>query len=217
MPIRSLEQLTELLDEELKWRKRELTYLKSNLDRARRDYEKRIMLRVAICLLYAHWEGFIKQAATAYVSYVATRGQRFRDLTPNFVALGLRGQINSAGTSNSPTLHTELVSKMLSGLEDNADLHWTGAINTGSNLNSKALIEILCLLGLDSTEYLTSGPLIDQRLLHNRNRIAHGERGDIEPDDYEVLHQRIVLVIEQFRTDLENAAARRSYLATSFA
>ena len=191
--------------------------MKSNLDRARRDHEKRIMLRVAICLLYAHWEGFIKQAATAYVSYVATRGQRFRDLTPNFVALGLRGQINSAGTSNSPTLHTELVSKMLSGLEDNADLHWTGAINTGSNLNSKALIEILCLLGLDSTEYLTSGPLIDQRLLHNRNRIAHGERGDIEPDDYEVLHQRIVLVIEQFRTDLENAAARRSYLAISFA
>ncbi len=215
MPIRSLEQLSELLDEELKWRKRELTHLKSQLGRARRDHEKQIMLRVAICFLYAHWEGFIKQAATAYLSFVATRGRRLRDLTPNFVALGLRGLITSAGASNSPILHTELVSSLISGLGENANLHWSSAVNAGSNLNSKVLSEILCLLGLDSTEYLSSGPLIDQRLLRNRNSIAHGERGEIEPADYEFLQERVVQVIERFRTDIENAAARQSYLADS--
>lgn len=186
--------------------------MKSQLDRARRDYEKRIMLRVAVCLLYAHWEGFIKQAATAYISYVSTRGRRFRDLTPNFVALGLRGLITTAGASNSPVLHTQLVASLRSRLGDNANLQWSNAVNTGSNLNSKVLGEILCLLGFDPTEYVSSGPLIDQRLLKNRNRIAHGEREELEPEDYEFLHERIFQLIDQFRTDVENAAALRSYL-----
>lgn len=73
-------------------------------------------------------------------------------------------------------------------------------------------MEILCLLGLDATEYLSSGPLIDQRLLHNRNRIAHGEREVIQPEDYVFLHERIIQLLEQFRTDVENAAVSRSYL-----
>lgn len=187
------------------------------MEKARRHHEKQIMLRAAVCILYAHWEGFIKQAATAYISFVATRGRRLRDLKPNFVALGLRGLISSAGASNSPTLHTELISTVISGLEENANLQWSNSVNSASNLNSKVLIEILCLLGLDSTGYLSSGPLIDQRLLRNRNRIAHGDRGDMDPDDYSFLQERIVQVIEQFRDDVENAAALHSYLANPHA
>ena len=212
MPIRSLQQLTELLDEDLKWRKRELSFLKSQLAKANRDHEKRIMLRVAVCFLYSHWEGFIKRASTAYISFVSTRGRRFHDLTPNFVALGLRGLIISAGSSRSPVLHTDLVSKVLFGGEENANLNWTDAVNVGSNLNSRALIDVLCLLGIDATEYRTSGALIDQRLLENRNRIAHGEQGSIEPDDYEFLQERVLEIIERFRTDLQNAAVLQSYL-----
>ena len=212
MPIRSLEQLNELLDEALKWRKRELTFLKSQLGRSRREYEKRIFLRAAICLLYAHWEGFIRQATTAYISYVATRGQRLRDLTPNFVALGLRGMISSAGNSTSPILHTELVTKVISGLGDNAELQWRTAVNTASNLDSKVLEQIICLVGLDPTEYLSNGLLIDASLRDNRNRIAHGEQELIQPEDYAILHERIIHLIDRFRTDVENAAVCRSYL-----
>ena len=213
MPVRTLEQLNELLDEELKWRKRELTFLKSQLDRARRDHEKRIILRAAVCLLYAHWEGFVRKAATAYISYVATRGQRLRDLTPNFVALGLRGQIRDAGASSSPILHTELVTKLISGLGDNADLQWRSAVNTASNLNSEVLEQIICLIGLDASEYLSNSLLIDGSLRNNRNRVAHGERELIQPEDYTLLHERITHLIDRFRTDVENAAVRSSYLA----
>ena len=199
------------MDGELKWRKRELTYLKTSLDRSHRQHEKGILLRVAVCLLYAHWEGFIKRAATGYLCYVATRGLRFRDLTPNFVALGFRSQLNEAGRSNLPSLHTELVSSMLSGQSINANLNWRDAVDAGSNLNSKTFLEILCLLGLDSTNYLPNGPLIDQRLLRNRNSIVHGDREDIQPEDYEVLHSRMIEILDHFRTDVENAAAQSSF------
>ena len=152
MPIRAMEQLSRFLESQLAWRKRELTTLKLAVSRSRR-HEQAVFLRAAVCLLYAHWEGFIKEAATAYISYVATRGLHYRDLAPNFVALGLQSAIKQAGQSDSPLLHTELVIKMTSGQSDNAALSWRNAVNARSNLNSKVLTEILCRVGVDDTAY----------------------------------------------------------------
>ena len=213
MPIRSLAQLGQFLDDELVWRKRELRTLKALLDKSRRQHETALLLRAAICLLYAHWEGFVKAAATGYLSYVATRGLKYQDLTPNFVALGLWSDISEAGTSNLPTLRTGLTTTLISGLSERASINWEKSIDAGSNLNFKTLNEILCTVGLDSKEYILKKAIIDQRLLANRNAIAHGEhRSEIEPDDYAELNDDIIQLVERFRTDIENAAATSSFL-----
>lgn len=212
MRVRSLTELTQLLDDELAWRKKELTTLKVWLDKSRRQYETAILLRAAICLLYAHWEGFVKAAATGYVSYVATLGLRYRDLTPNFVALGLWSDISQAGLSTSPTLRTALTERLISGLSERANINWEQSIDTRSNLNSKTLSEILCAMGLDNKEYLIKKPIIDLRLLENRNAIAHGERRpEFGLDDYIGLSDDIVQLVERIRTDIENAAATRRF------
>ena len=212
MRVRSLTELTQFLDDELAWRKKELTTLKVLLDKSHRHHETMLLLRAAICLLYAHWEGFVKAAATGYLSYVATRGLRYRDLTPNFVALGLWSDISQAGESNLPTLRTALTTKLISGLSERASIDWGQSIDAGSNLNSKTLDEIMCAVGLDSKEYLLKKPIIDQRLLANRNAIVHGERRpEIGPDDYAVLNDDIVQLVERFRNDIENAAATNRF------
>ena len=213
MRVRSLTELTQLLDDELAWRKKELTTLKVLLDKSRRQHETMLLLRAAICLLYAHWEGFVKAAATGYLSFVATRGVRYQDLTPNFVALGLWSDISRAGESNLPTLRTALTTRLISGLSERASINWKQSFDAGSNLNFKTLNEIMCAVGLDSKEYLLKKPIIDQRLLANRNAIVHGERRpEIGPDDYAVLNDDIVQLVERFRTDIENAAATNSFL-----
>ena len=212
MRVRSLTELTQFLDDELAWRKKELTTLKVLLDKSRRQHETVLLLRAAICLLYAHWEGFVKAAATGYLSYVATRGLRYQDLTPNFVALGLWSDISQAGESNLPTLRTALMTRLISGLSERARINWEQSIDAGSNLNFKTLNEIMCAVGLDSKEYLLKKPIIDQRLLANRNAIVHGERRpEIGPDDYAGLNDDIVQLVERFRTDIENAAATNSF------
>lgn len=212
MRVRSLTELTQFLDDELAWRKKELTTLKVLLDKSRRQHETVLLLRAAICLLYAHWEGFVKAAATGYLSYVATQGLRYQDLTPNFVALGLWSDISQAGQSNLPTLRTALTTKLISGLAEHARINWEQSIDTGSNLNSKTLNEIMCAVGLDSREYLLKKPIIDQRLLANRNAIVHGERRpEIGADEYATLNDDIVQLVERFRTDIENAAATNSF------
>ena len=212
MRIRSLTQLTEYLEEELAWRKRELTTLRFML-RALREHERHLLLRAALCVLYAHWEGFIRAAATGYLSYVATRGLRFCDLTPNFVALGLRSEISQAGQSNRPSVHTALTTRLMLGLSEPASIDWESSVETRSNLGSENLNEILCLLGLDNESYRSKQPLLDKKLLEKRNLIAHGRQTEIELDDYFGLHDEIVQLVEKFRTDVENAAALENYRA----
>ncbi len=211
MRIRSLDQLAQALDDDLAWRKRELATVKFMLANPRR-HQREPLLRAAICILYAHWEGFVKLAATGYVSYVATRGLRYRDLTPNFVALGMRRQIRDAGQSNLSSLHTELAARLMSDLSERVLIDWETAISTRSNLNADTLKEILALLGIDEQPYILKGPLLDQRLLANRNRVAHGERAEIEVDEYSELHTEIIKLVEQFSTDVQNAAVMGQFL-----
>lgn len=210
MRIRTSSQLVEELDDDLAWRKRELTTINFLLASPRR-HQQTLLLRAAVCLLYAHWEGFVKKAATSYISFVATRGLKYRDLTPNFVALGLRTEIREAGQSNRFTIHTAIVSRLLSDLSDNAQLDWQNSVNTRSNLNAETLRDILTLLGLDERDYLTKGPLLDEKLLGNRNRVAHGERVEIDPDDYILLHSEIIQLVDQFSADVQNAAVTEQF------
>ena len=210
--VRTLDQLVERLDEDLAWRKRELTTLKFMLGRLR-DHERRLLLRAAVCILYAHWEGFIKIAASSYVSLIAGRGLRYCDLTPNFVALGFQSEIVQAGRSSGFTSHIELAEKFILGLSRNAEINSKSPVENISNLNSKALAEIIRLLGLDKTEYLLKGQFLDQKLLENRNLISHGRRVDIDLEDYYGMHEEIVGLVQTFRNDIENAAVMENFLA----
>ncbi len=211
MRIRSLGQLVELLDDELAWRKRELTTLKFMLQSTRRQHQESLLLRAAICILYAHWEGFVKAAATGYVSFVATRNLKYSDLTPNFVALGLRSEIIRAGQSDKPTLHTKLAARFMMGLSDSMYIDRNFSVDTRSNLNSDNLNEILCLLGVENDEYLLKKQLLDKGLVENRNRVAHGQQIDIDPDDYTGLHDEMIQLVQNIRTDIENQAVMEGF------
>lgn len=210
MKIRSLLELGEFLDGELSWRKKELTTIKLML-RGLRNHERNALLRAAICLLYAHWEGFIKAATISYVTIVSRKGLRYCDLAPNFVALGLRGQIRESGMSLKPSIHTKLVRLLVSGLEDHAILSPETAVDTTSNLNFEEFDEVLCILGLERAPYMLQKPLIDERLLKNRNAVAHGDKVSIDEEDYGELHEKMIAMIDTFRDAVQNAAALETY------
>ena len=211
MRIRSLQELTQFFEDDLAWRKRELTTLKFMASKLR-SHERCIWLRAAVCVLYAHWEGSIVAAANGYVSFVASKGLRLRDLTPNFVALGLREEISQAGLSNKYTLRTELTEKLIFGQSAAANIDREYSVDVSSNLNGERFSEILCLLRLATKEYLLKRPLLDRKLLTYRNQIAHGNRLYILPDDYFVLHGEVIQLIDNFRNDVENAAIQEHYL-----
>ena len=63
MNIRTQEDLGEFLDRELAWRKKELSLVKLSLDSSRTE-QIPSSVRAGICMLYAHWEGFIRELYT---------------------------------------------------------------------------------------------------------------------------------------------------------
>ena len=211
MNTRSLDSLIQFLDRQLSWRKRELTALKFSSEHAEENF-RNTFLRASLCLLYAHWEGFIREAATGYVRFVARQGLKFRDVTPNLVALGLKTEIQNAGRSNLATFHTNLTQRIMGTQEDDFAPAWDRAIDTQSNLDSKVLREVLCVVGVRGDAYFSKGPIIDERLVKNRNSIAHGRGVSINQEDYNELHELVVYLLDLFRDDLETAAETGSYL-----
>ena len=78
MSIRTAEQLSDKLSTDLDWRKKELSELKSLVE-ARNISPQRhnALMRSGICILYAHWEGFVKLASNSYLEYVAMQKLRY--------------------------------------------------------------------------------------------------------------------------------------------
>ena len=201
MRIRSLYELTQFLDNQLSWRKRELTTLRAIIEKSR-NHEKEILVRGAICLLFAHWEGFVSGAAEAYISFVISERLKLKELTPNFIGLGLKSEIQKTGLSDKPVLYTELTERILSDLNEDFRVDSNRAINTKSNLNVDVLNDILCLIGVEPDLYLAKRPIINQRLVQNRNAIAHGGRPDML-DDYQDLHDNVIQLIGWVRDDMK--------------
>lgn len=210
--IRTLEQLVDYLDRSIVWRRNELTIIhrlitSSPLPQGKRD----ALIRSGIALLYAHWEGFIREAATAYVSFVATRRLTYQELASNFVALAMKKQLHDARDTNKATVFTKVSDFFLTRLHERVDMSWEDSINTQSNLSSEVLKEILCTIGLDQDLFITKSKLIDVQLLKNRNGIAHGEFLLIDEEEFESLFTQILEMMRTLHNEISNAAILEKY------
>lgn len=210
--IRTQDQLQDALDRDLGWRLKEILNLKTGIVRSK-GLPQTTFVRAGVALLYAHWEGFIKTAATCYAEYVSTRGLLFRDLKPCFIVLGLRGRLEMLGTSRQTSTSLEVLDFIQNKMNQNAAFNLDKAIDTESNLGSNVLRNILNSLGFDENHYSSYYHLIDESLVRRRNRVAHGEYVDLSPEDWRNLADTIVSLMRAFKTDIQNGATLASYRA----
>ena len=91
--IRNADHLYDKLDQDFAWRRKELTFLNKNIKNAK-AHNLQTNLRCGVVLLYAHWEGFIKNAAENYLKFVATtvaaKGITYNELDNCFIALAFK-------------------------------------------------------------------------------------------------------------------------------
>lgn len=203
MKVRTREQLVDLLDSELSWRKKELTFIKSNIRTNSANYKT--FLRSGILLLYAHWEGFIKNSCEYYLSYVKYQKLKFSELKENFIALGLKNKLTEFEQTNKATIHCQMVEFLLNELNQKASIPDENIIKTGSNLNSMILKEILTSIGIDFSDYELKSNLIDSVLLKNRNSIAHGQYVELDDIEFSNLHSDIIWIMDDVKTKLTNS------------
>lgn len=210
--IRTTDQLIEKIAEDLIWRRKELTDLKALVESFQGDFlRSRVLIRGAIALLYAHWEGFVKKASSYYLEYVSSHRLPYKNLATNFVALSLRSKYFELGASEKLSAGNALAEFFCSGLERQSKVPYKNTFDTKSNLSSKVLIDILDALGLDNSQFETRYKFIDTNLVNPRNHIAHGEILDMSVDEYLDLHQKVLSLVETFRNEIENASVLRRF------
>lgn len=210
--IKTAEQLYDKLSEELAWRRQELSSFRSLVESSSLAEAKRnALLRSGITLLYAHWEGFIKTASEFYLEFVSLQRLKHRELAANFVALSLKNMMHEAENSTKFGAHKDITDFFLNDLDTRCTLSYKSTISTRSNLSFAVLLEILDTLGLEPSEYTTKSVVIDEKLLHMRNTIAHGNYLAVALDDYKDLHRIVLQMMETFRTQVDNAASLKEY------
>ena len=214
MKIRSIYELQDAIDSEMAWRKHELSAVRSNVSNARK-FAKDTAIRAGIALLYAHWEGTIKNIATYYLEYVSALDLPYGQLKPNFLAIALKYNLQFFEESNKTTIHTTIVNEVINSHDIKFKIPVEGIIKTNSNLNSEIFIEIMATIGLECKEYESSYKMIDTVLLQKRNVIAHGERLetlDLDETRYYEIHDKIFGLIQLFSNQVSNAAIQKQYL-----
>lgn len=217
MKIRTIDDLQDKIDAESSWRRKELSALKSNIETSRR-FAKETALRAGITLLYAHWEGFVKNIATYYLTYVASIDIEYKKLKKNFLALTIKNELKTFDSTNKSSLHNLIVNKIFEKSEEKTKIPYENIIKTNSNLNSEIFIEIMETIGLDYSKYENNFKLLDEVLLKMRNEIAHGEHIEqlsLDEERFEEIYNIIIDMMSLFKNQVSNAAATKEYLLES--
>ncbi|MFF7650321.1 MAE_28990/MAE_18760 family HEPN-like nuclease [Streptomyces sp. NPDC007983] len=206
----------EAIDRQLAHRKIELSNLllvvrEENPDPSRLS----CFARSAVVLTYAHWEGFVKQGSSAYVKYINGAKIKVSDLKFPFQAAYVSSAFKRATQSGKSKYLGELLEEIDRRREEIFSLSPDKCIDTESNLSSKVFTEIVQGIGLEVLPlYGMRAAFIDQRLVHARNQVAHGELVSFDALDVEDRVKGALKLIDVYADQLKRAATEGCFLKT---
>lgn len=171
--------------DDIAWRKKEITKLYFLAG----DKKDEVLLKSLILILYAHWEGNIKNSSKLYIKFICEKRVNISELTNNFAAISLKTLISSTiNAKNRLNLREELAfitkysefqnRKFAVSIDVDNEFDFA-IIDTRSNLKPKVFKNIMEILGMKYGSALrTRENYIDNNLLKNRNAIGHGAKFD---------------------------------------
>jgi MAE_28990/MAE_18760-like HEPN len=214
MKVRTREDIEDLIAAELSWRKKELSILKLGIDKSVDKTRKlQPLIRSALLLLYAHWEGFVKLTGSAYAEYVNNKKLEFRELATPFQALAIRKQLKIPLKEFRQEHLVAITDFVATKQNQRCPLAVDKAVIT-ANLDFNALKRIMRVLGLDVLPFQTKQFIIDDQLIHYRNNIAHGK--DLELDYYRFtsLYREVIGFLQIFANQISNAVSNGAFKFT---
>ncbi|MER5129418.1 MAE_28990/MAE_18760 family HEPN-like nuclease [Serratia marcescens] len=209
--IRTLDGFQDYVDTEMAWRIKEIAHLTASIDRSL-SLAQRTIIRASIPLLYAHWEGFVKNTASKYIEYISNLRLNYSELEECLIVLGMRKKLFEIASTNKHDIISESLKFILSGQKERAILNFESAIQTESNLKSHVFDNIAKSIGVSVHHFNTKYNFIDESLLKRRNCIAHGEYLDIDANEWRNLSQETLTLMRTFKNEVLNNASTKKYL-----
>lgn len=169
------------MQEDIRWRKEQLTYIKQNaVIGSIPEPRLEVIVRYSPVLIYALFEGFVTKITTEYINTINRVPSRISEYIDNVINHELEVQYNYHKLSTK-------VDERVGAAHDIKEffykptVHLSQKIETASNVNLKVLNSILKVYGIETIE--EREPLLGDvkfagylhKLLRVRNSIAHGE------------------------------------------
>ncbi|MEU3241052.1 MAE_28990/MAE_18760 family HEPN-like nuclease [Streptomyces violaceoruber] len=209
--IRTIDHLESSLTEDLKWRTHEMQ-LWEQVASSCRAHQVAGVLRGGLALVYAHWEGYVKEGARAYLEYISRKGLKVNELRSEIAAVALRSKLGQGEASKNSSAHTAIVELLREADTLPANLPYASAtIRTRANLKFEVFTDIMHSIGCDASRHEIYQSTIDKRLLRHRNDIAHGREEYVSLSDWIDIRDRVLLILKDVRSQISNAAANEEY------
>lgn len=138
-------------------------------------------------LLYAHWEGLVKQISMAMLQYLVSRGFKYEELQPSFSAYAVLEKHQRQFPSKKFVALANIFCAGEVDLSRSIKIDPSYYIDTNSNLNSEVLRDITKKIGVEYSLFELKENLIDETFLALRNKICHGERARVTCDEFDSL------------------------------
>jgi len=198
--IRTKIELIERIEENYVWRIQELSVLKNSIPLSDGPKQK-VLIRASITLLYANWEGFVKESCDDYYDYVSHLGLNVNQLSHSFASVALKNSITELTSTKKITLQTKVVEYILTKFTHRAKFSSENPIKT-SNLKFEIFEDICTLIGLNSSNYQLKETFINEVLLTNRNKIAHGKYRIVDYDNFLIIYDTCISLLKQVKEEL---------------
>lgn len=214
MAPQTVEQIEDALDTSLAWRRTEIKAMQAAIADAERrspgSPAARAFARSGVALLYAHWEGFVKEACQLYVDFVAKRRLKCAEVNDGFLRSALLALGKQALSGNEASLEA-LISAVRTPEKERVKIPKSTMIDTKSNLRFSVLKDILDSIGFPCEQFATRGQLIDRSLCDTRNWIAHGRYHYPPTGSFDSLQREILDMMESLRAIIVANARQRGY------
>jgi hypothetical protein len=224
---RACEQLFDELTSELAWRKKELVFLRALVEQ---HGDSSPIARAGIVLLYAHLNGAIKACITLYLKFLDHRlaGSRLSDLAPGIAGLALCTQFANRLPEKPHEVRALEYWRLFAEMADwdpnqpIKGVHMTRMFNT-LRMGEGDLRLVARQIGIANIQGWDGEPLddyiqrkwkvIDERLIRERHRIAHGGDDQISVDHYSDAERIVLELVDRFVMAIVEAARKELYLS----
>jgi hypothetical protein len=205
-----LEEIADNLDQ----RRMEIT----NLRRVIQNYIGKPLettaIPMAIPMLYAHWEGYVREVCQLYLEYIEASGIKIRELRPDLLGYlwtpALKPLVGGLAFARKRVI-AELALTCMENPVKFAESE--RIINTKSNLNFEVLRDIAANLCLDISALVPRKNHLDA-LVSLRNNIAHGARPrTLDFTNFEEHASSLISLMEEFERSLIIGLEQRSFFA----
>jgi len=212
MKVKTVGNLLERMDRDLIWRKKELEAIKTLVENSQGS-DLKMNIRIGVLLLYAHWEGYIKNSAICYIIYLSQFKFKYNELTENFLALSLRGNFNICADTHKVSDNCSIVDILINKIDQETKISYKHkeVIPRIGILESNLFFEILCIIGIEKSSFELKKQFIDRVLVQNRNEVAHGKDTQITKDEFDKMFTFVTETLELIRNEIYKGAKSEAF------